>query len=113
VNRPLVSLSALTVDKSEQGQECAISHPLPVNPDGTPMSESQYKAYRATQHNMNQHAAQQAGMPFNGDIVVGGAGGLERMKREGSFQGYLSGDDRSGGEEDIGGGSGMEDYDRY
>lgn len=33
-------------DKSEQGQECAISHPLPVNPDGSPMSESQYKAYK-------------------------------------------------------------------
>jgi hypothetical protein len=33
-------------DKSEQGQECAISHPLPTNPDGTAMSESQYKAYQ-------------------------------------------------------------------
>lgn len=40
-------LDALTRHhKSEQGQECAISHPLPTNPDGSPMSESQYKAYR-------------------------------------------------------------------
>lgn len=79
-----------------------------MNPDGTPMSESQYKAYRANQHNL----AQQGGMPFNGDMA--GVGGLERIKSEGSFQGYMSGEDRSGGEEDLGGGgSGMEDYDRY
>ncbi|KAK4686226.1 transcription factor CRZ1, partial [Tremellales sp. Uapishka_1] len=40
-------LDALTRHhKSEQGQECAISHPLPTNPDGSYMSEMQYKAYR-------------------------------------------------------------------
>lgn len=71
------------------------------------MSESQYKAYRATQHNLQQYLAQQSGVPFNGDLASAG-----RIKREGSFQGYLSGDDRSG-EEDIGAGSGMDDYDRY
>jgi hypothetical protein len=50
-NHPPALLFILTVlaDKSEQGQECAISHPLPTNPDGSPMSESQYKAYRMQQ----------------------------------------------------------------
>lgn len=42
-------LLTVLADKSEQGQECAISHPLPTNPDGSPMSESQYKAYRMQQ----------------------------------------------------------------
>ena len=61
------------------------------------MSESQYKAYRQ----------QQAG---NG-VALGGYG----FKRELSFSGYASGDDRSGGEEDVdfGNGSGMEEYDRF
>lgn len=82
----------ISSDKSEQGQECAITHPLPVNPDGSPISESQYKIYR-----------QQGGGP----------GG--KFKREPSFSGYPSGDDRSGGEEDmdLGNGSGMEEYDRF
>ncbi|WVR07031.1 hypothetical protein IAU60_004070 [Kwoniella sp. DSM 27419] len=84
-------LDALTRHhKSEQGQECAISHPLPVNPDGSPMSESQYKVYKG--------------------IAVGpGEGRREsNVKLE-----YMSGDDRSG-DEDYGGGlSGMEDYDRF
>lgn len=40
-------LDALTRHhKSEQGQECAITHPLPTNFDGSPMSESQYKTYK-------------------------------------------------------------------
>ncbi|GMK54310.1 hypothetical protein CspeluHIS016_0108960 [Cutaneotrichosporon spelunceum] len=30
--------------RSEQGQQCAITHPLPTNPDGSAMTESQYKA---------------------------------------------------------------------
>ncbi|ODN94311.1 hypothetical protein L198_05167 [Cryptococcus wingfieldii CBS 7118] len=43
-------LDALTRHhKSEQGQECAISHPLPCNPDGSAMSESQYKSYKGIQ----------------------------------------------------------------
>ncbi|WVQ72407.1 hypothetical protein IAR50_001959 [Cryptococcus sp. DSM 104548] len=43
-------LDALTRHhKSEQGQECAISHPLPCNPDGSAMSESQYKTYKGIQ----------------------------------------------------------------
>ena len=92
-------------DKSEQGQECAISHPLPTNPDGSAMSESQYKAYRVAQHNLLQQQ-QQGSMAF-------GQGGLGRVKREPSFQGYLSGDDRSGAEDELGTGSGMEDYDVF
>lgn len=97
------------IDKSEQGQECAITHPLPTNPDGTPMSESQYKAYRAAQHNLAQQ--QQAvnvgnNMPFSGD-------GGGRLRREASFQSYLSADDRSGAEDDLGTGSGMDDYDQF
>ena len=69
-------------DKSEQGQECAINHPLPVNADGSPMSESQYKAYRQSQR---------------------------RLKREPSWSGYPSGEED---ELELGNGSGMEDYDR-
>ena len=69
-------------DKSEQGQECAINHPLPVNPDGSPMSESQYKAYRQSQR---------------------------RLKREPSWSGYPSGEED---DLELGNGSGMEDYDR-
>ncbi len=84
---------AVTV-KSEQGQECAVAHPLPTNPDGTPMSESQYKMYRQQQV---------------GGGLGGGGGGF---KREPSFGGYPSGDDRLA-EEDLGNGSGMEEYDRY
>ncbi|WVO16267.1 hypothetical protein L204_103942 [Cryptococcus depauperatus] len=45
-------LDALTRHhKSEQGQECAIYHPLPTNPDGTPMSESQYKIFKGIKMN--------------------------------------------------------------
>lgn len=56
------------------------------------MSESQYKIYRHQQS---------------------GQGGMG-IKRETSFSGYLSGDDRSAEEDmDLGHGSGMEEYDRY
>jgi hypothetical protein len=91
-------------DKSEQGQECAVSHPLPTNPDGTPMSESQYKAYRAAQHNLQQQ--QQT-------VNAGGMPWTQQIKREPSYQGYFSADDRSGGEDELGTGSGMEDYDQF
>ncbi|WWD17316.1 hypothetical protein CI109_101756 [Kwoniella shandongensis] len=90
-------LDALTRHhKSEQGQECAITHPLPVNPDGSPMSESQYKAYK-------------------GITPASGGGGGGRRRSSGVKKEYLSGDDRSGeGEDDLGGGmSGMEEYDRF
>ena len=63
------------------------------------MSESQYKAYRAAQHNAQ-----------GGGGGGGGQGGTR--KRVSSFGGHLSADDRSGGEEDLGTGSGMEEYDR-
>lgn len=69
------------------------------------MSESQYKAYRVAQHNLQQQQ-QHNGMPF-------GEGGPGRIKRESSFQSYLSGDDRSGAEDELGTGSGMEDYDVF
>ena len=87
----------LTTDKSEQGQECAITHPLPTNPDGSAMSESQYKAYRARQHNAAQRNA---------------SGGSSIMRRDPSYADYTSADDRSAGEDEFGNGSGMEDYDR-
>ncbi len=44
-----------------------------------------------------------------GGGLGGGGGGF---KREPSFGGYPSGDDRLA-EEDLGNGSGMEEYDRY
>ncbi|WWC70257.1 uncharacterized protein I206_104207 [Kwoniella pini CBS 10737] len=95
-------LDALTRHhKSEQGQECAITHPLPVNPDGTPMSESQYKIYKGVK----------APQPINTSPSATNKG---RRRSSGVKSEFLSGDDRSGGESDIGGGvSGMDDYDRY
>ena len=36
---PILIGRYLLSDKSEQGQECAIDHPLPTNPDGSSMSE--------------------------------------------------------------------------
>ncbi|OCF42914.1 hypothetical protein I317_03265 [Kwoniella heveanensis CBS 569] len=105
-------LDALTRHhKSEQGQECAISHPLPVNPDGSPMSESQYKAYRGIKATTPLPLT-----PEKGESQAGGGGDSRRGSNVKSE--YLSGDDRSAGEEDdldmdLGGGlSGMEDYDR-
>ncbi len=90
---PLPLTFEIVPDKSEQGQECAITHPLPVNPDGSPMSELQYKIYRQQQ---------------------GGRGGMGGCKREPNFLGYPSGDDRSEQEDmDLGNGSGMEEYDRF
>jgi hypothetical protein len=82
-------------DKSEQGQECAISHPLPVNPDGTPMSESQYKAYLAGKGKGHM-------LDPSGDV-----------KRELGLETWESGDDRSGIEDGIETGSGMEDDELY
>ncbi|WVQ67718.1 uncharacterized protein L199_005922 [Kwoniella botswanensis] len=107
-------LDALTRHhKSEQGQECAITHPLPVNPDGTPMSESQYKMYKGVK-------APQPKTISSGDtpnLPSGGGGGGGRRRSSGVKSEFLSGDerdDRSGGESDLGGGlSGMEEYDRY
>lgn len=64
------------------------------------MSESQYKAYRAAQHNIMQQ--QQLVNP-----------GVVGHRRTSSFAGYLSADDRSGGEDELGTGSGMEDYDQF
>ncbi|WVW83867.1 hypothetical protein I302_105889 [Kwoniella bestiolae CBS 10118] len=98
-------LDALTRHhKSEQGQECAITHPLPVNPDGTPMSESQYKIYKGVK-------APQPKTVSPGDAPKGGGG---RRRSSGVKSEFLSGDDRSGGESDLGGGlSGMEEYDRF
>ncbi|WVQ99384.1 hypothetical protein IAU59_006517 [Kwoniella sp. CBS 9459] len=102
-------LDALTRHhKSEQGQECAISHPLPVNPDGSPMSESQYKAYRGIKASTPLPLT-----PEKGEDHESGSRRGSNVKSE-----YLSGDDRSAGEEEdldmeLGGGmSGMEDYDR-
>ncbi|KAL1405538.1 hypothetical protein Q8F55_009176 [Vanrija albida] len=93
-------LDALTRHhKSEQGQECAISHPLPTNPDGSAMSESQYKAYRVQQV-QNRH----------GSGGGGGGGGL-RSRPNSMLSADYSADERSGAE-DLGHGSGMEDYDR-
>lgn len=69
----------LTADKSEQGQECAISHPLPTNPDGSAMSESQYKAYRLQQ------------MKERGGVS---AGGSSRGGRSGGVSADVSGDER-------------------
>ncbi|WWC61829.1 uncharacterized protein I303_104414 [Kwoniella dejecticola CBS 10117] len=99
-------LDALTRHhKSEQGQECAITHPLPVNPDGTPMSESQYKIYKGVKAPQPVNTSPSAG---------GGAGNKSRRRSSGVKSEFMSGDDRSGGESDIGGGvSGMEDYDRF
>ncbi|ORY34038.1 hypothetical protein BCR39DRAFT_233998 [Naematelia encephala] len=91
-------------DKSEQGQECAISHPLPTNPDGSPMSESQYKAYRLARQNQNGTGA---GMGGAGD------GGVRRDRPPSFSGGYPSGDEREGGEDDIGTGSGMDEYDQF
>lgn len=82
----------MRTDKSEQGQECAISHPLPTNPDGSAMSESQYKSYRLQQRTQ-------------------GGGGLRSRPNSMLSADYGSADERSGGEE-LGTGSGMEDYDR-
>ncbi|WRT66343.1 uncharacterized protein IL334_003298 [Kwoniella shivajii] len=92
-------LDALTRHhKSEQGQECALTHPLPVNPDGTPMSESQYKAYRGFKTVQPMDASPDQG----------------RRRSSGVKSEFLSGDDRSGGEDELGGGlSGMEEYDRF
>lgn len=90
-------LDALTRHhKSEQGQECAITHPLPVNPDGSPMTESQYKAYK--------------GIAAGPDTAAGNGAANGRRNRHPSFSG-LSGMEDASGDEDIGTGSGMEDYD--
>ncbi|WWC89378.1 uncharacterized protein L201_004301 [Kwoniella dendrophila CBS 6074] len=97
-------LDALTRHhKSEQGQECAITHPLPTNPDGTPMSESQYKVFKGVKipqpvtSSPNSNAATKS-----------------RRRSSGVKSEFLSGDDRSGNESDLGGGmSGMEEYDRF
>jgi hypothetical protein len=64
-------------DKSEQGQECAISHPLPVNPDGTPMSEMQYKAFKGIKEDSSASGKEKQG--------GGGRGGRRK-----SSQGKLS-----------------------
>ncbi|ORX36669.1 hypothetical protein BD324DRAFT_459889 [Kockovaella imperatae] len=109
-------LDALTRHhKSEQGQECAISHPLPVNPDGTAMSESQYKAYKAAESKMSGGASGGGGSG-NGRGRGKGRGGSSsgaKIKREQSHSG-LSAFSGSGAEEDHppGYGSGMEEYDR-
>lgn len=97
-------LDALTRHhKSEQGQECAVTHPLPVNPDGSAMSESQYKAYKAQEERL---------MPEGKD--EGGRGKKGRRKSnasEGSRSGASGASGASGGEDDWAG-SGMEEYDR-
>jgi hypothetical protein len=61
------------------------------------MSESQYKAYRAAQDTLK---------------ATGGGMVSEEMRRRLSSMSGLSGDERSA-EEDLGNGSGMEDYDRF
>lgn len=94
-NKKFARLDALTRHhKSEQGTECAIAFPLPTNPDGTPLSESQYKNYKATQ-----------GLAVPASTPAGKKG----RKRATSFGSDVTG--RSG-DEGGGGGSGMEDYDR-
>lgn len=110
-------LDALTRHhKSEQGQECAITHPLPTNPDGSAMSESQYKAHKA-------HEAQMQGLLHpdqGGDSDPAGESGKKGKGRRKSAAGgrgkHLSASNSASGlsgDEDIGGGmSGMEDYDR-
>jgi len=52
------------------------------------MSESQYKSYRAAEL------------------------GVQGRNVRSSFSGYISGDDRSGAEDEVGTGSGMDEYDR-
>ncbi|EIW70661.1 hypothetical protein TREMEDRAFT_61169 [Tremella mesenterica DSM 1558] len=94
-------LDALTRHhKSEQGQECALTHPLPVNPDGSPMTESQYKAYKGI--SVAEHA-QLSGLGHGPGPGGGGAGLI------GGGSGYTSG---LGEEEELGTGSGMEEYDQ-
>lgn len=65
----------LMIDKSEQGQECAITHPLPLNPDGSPMSESQYKAFKGISDDVKPN---EGGKPKK----KGGGGGGVKVKQE-------------------------------
>ncbi|BEJ03384.1 hypothetical protein CcaverHIS641_0105590 [Cutaneotrichosporon cavernicola] len=63
-------LDALTRHhRSDQGQQCAESHPLPTNPDGSAMTESQYKA-RLGQ--MREQAGPAAGPSAHGGQSSGG-----------------------------------------
>ena len=73
------------------------------------MSESQYKMYKAAQQRSSGSAGGRGRGRGGGRAGAGGG-----RKREASHSGLsgLSGDDRSGGEDDLGFGSGMEDYDR-
>lgn len=110
-------LDALTRHhKSEQGQECAITHPLPTNPDGSAMSESQYKAYKA--HEAQLQGLLHPDMPMGDEDDGAGAGsgtGKRGKGRRKSAVGRLSASHSASGMsegEDLGGGSGMEDYDR-
>ncbi|KAL7421562.1 hypothetical protein Q5752_003331 [Cryptotrichosporon argae] len=90
-------LDALTRHhKSEQGQECAISHPLPTNPDGSPMSESQYKAWQAA----------------HDGALGGGGGGLIGRTYAHARTPSWSGVSEGAASEDDFAGSGMDDYDR-
>lgn len=62
------------------------------------MSESQYKAWQAAEQ---------------GQPMAQAGGGVGRGQRMPSYGGYGSADERSGGEEDMGTGSGMDEYDRF
>ena len=111
-------LDALTRHhKSEQGHECAITHPLPVNPDGSAMSESQYKAYKAHEAQMQGllHPDGQVKQEDDDMMGTGGKKGKGRRKSATSRHNLSASNSASGlsGDEDMGGGtSGMEDYDR-
>jgi hypothetical protein len=89
---------------------------LPVNPDGSAMSESQYKAYKA-------HEAQIQGLLHPQGLGVGSDDGNEgtgkkgkARRKSGAGRSHLSASNSASGmsgDEDLGGGvSGMEDYDR-
>jgi len=60
----------LMIDKSEQGQECAITHPLPLNPDGSPMSESQYKAFKGISDDVQPSEGVKAKRKGGGGVKV-------------------------------------------
>ena len=90
-------------DKSEQGQECAITHPLPTNPDGSAMSESQYKAFKGIQDDVQPGNSGTGRKKASAAGAGAGAGGGSdmRVKRE---------EDDHSGLSDFDGG-GMSEYD--
>ena len=91
-------------DKSEQGQECAISHPLPVNPDGTPMSESQYKAFKG----ITEEAGAESGAGGGGKKGGRRKSGQSKVKLE---EMHDDGEGEGEGEGELSDYGGMSEYD--